>query len=68
MKDTELDFIKAMKGTGEDPKLLRRGTKVIYNGQKCTVLNFRHNGKGYEYFLSDRKWVKRHQVRRAREE
>lgn len=54
MKDTELDFIKAMKGTGEDPKLLRRGTKV------------RHNGKGYEYFLSDRKWVKRHQVRKVK--
>ena len=23
--------------------------------------------KGYEYFLSDRKWVKRHQIRRVRE-
>ena len=53
MENTELQAI-------EDSKLLRRGTKVIHNGQKCVVLNFRHNGKGYEYFLSDRKWVKRH--------
>jgi len=68
MQNTELDFVKAMKSIEEDSKLLKRGTKVIHNGQKCVVLNFRHNGKGYEYFLSDRKWVKRHQIRRVRDE
>ena len=56
-----------MKSIEEDSKLLRRGTKVIHNGQKCVVLNFRRNGKGYEYFLSDRKWAKRRQVRLIRE-
>ena len=49
MENTELQAI-------EDSKLLKRGTKVI------------HNGQGYEYFLSDRKWVKRHQIRRVRDE
>ena len=63
MESSELNYLQAME---EDSKLLRRGDKVIHNGQKCVVLNFRHNGKGYEYFLSDRKWVKRHQIRRAR--
>lgn len=62
MKNSELNHLQAI----EDSKLLRRGTKVIHNGQKCVVLNFRRDGKGYEYFLSDRKWVKRHQVRRVR--
>ena len=63
MQNTELNHLQAME---EDSKLLRRGDKVIHNGKKCVVLNFRHNGKGYEYFLSDRKWVKRRQIRRAR--
>ena len=62
MQNTELNHLQ----TTEDSKLLRRGTKVIHNGQKCVVLNFRRDGKGYEYFLSDRKWVKRHQVRKVK--
>jgi len=42
MESSELNYLQAME---EDSKLLRRGDKVIHNGQKCVVLNFRHNGK-----------------------
>jgi len=34
MENAELQAI-------EDSKLLKRGTKVIHNGKKCTVLNFK---------------------------